>query len=210
MDGRLNSGEVVTEGSWRDSVFTLPNLITLVRLLLIPVYLWLLFDQHRYVGAGFLLGTLGATDWVDGQLARRMGQVSEFGKIFDPIVDRILVVTAVITVTWVGAAPIWFAVATLAREVVVSVAVLVLASLGAKRIDVLFIGKAGTFALMCAYPWFLFAYGPATWQRLFMVLAWVVGLIGLVLSWIAAYSYIGPARVAYLNGRKGRRGGPVA
>ena len=79
------------------------------------------------------------------------------GKVLDPVADRVLVVTAVISIIVYGAVPVWFGVATLAREVVVSVAVLLLASLGAARIDVLWVGKAGTFALMFAYPAFLLA-----------------------------------------------------
>ncbi len=85
-------------------------------------------------------------------MARRYGQVSTFGKVLDPTADRILVGTAVISIMVYGAVPLWFGVATIAREVLVSVMVLLLASLGAARIDVLWVGKAGTFGLMFAYP----------------------------------------------------------
>ena len=97
-------------------------------------------------------------------MARRYHQVSTLGKVLDPVADRVLVVTAVIAIMVHGAVPVWFGVATLAREVVVSAAVLLLASLGAARIDVLWVGKAGTFALMFAYPAFLLSYGTASWQ----------------------------------------------
>ena len=89
-----------------------------------------------------------------------------------------------------GAVPVWFGVATLAREVVVSGAVLLLASLGATRIDVLWVGKAGTFALMFSYPAFLLGDGTAQWQDPIRVIAWVTGLIGLALAWVAAASYV--------------------
>ena len=89
-----------------------------------PVYVWLLFTTTHELAAGFLLGTLGATDWVDGYLARRLGQVTTLGKVLDPIADRALVFTAVVTIAIHGAVPWWFAIATLAREVLVSVAVL--------------------------------------------------------------------------------------
>ena len=78
-----------------DDVATIPNAITLVRLLLLPVFLWLLFAQEERAAAAFLLGGIGATDWVDGYIARRYDQVSEFGKIFDPTVDRLLFFVAV-------------------------------------------------------------------------------------------------------------------
>ena len=144
-------------------------------------------------------GVLGATDWVDGFVARRYHQVSTVGKVLDPVADRVLVVTAVVAITVHGAVPVWFGVATLAREVVVSAAVLLLASLGAARIDVLWVGKAGTFALMFAYPAFLLSDGTAAWQDPFHAFAWVSGIIGLVLAWMAAGSYVPVAREALLT-----------
>ena len=203
MDGRLST--TGAEGGSTGSNLTLPNLITCIRLALVPVYLWLVFGRHSYGTAAILLACLGVTDWVDGQLARRLGQVSELGKILDPIADRILVVTSVVTVAWVGAVPVWFAAATLAREVLVSGATLLLASLGAKRIDVLYIGKMGAFGLMCAYPAFLVGYGDAGWQSAFVVFAWISGLLGLTFAWIAAFSYVEPARAALRAGRQARK-----
>lgn len=188
-----------------DRVLTVPNVITLVRLLCIPLFLWLLFGQREQTAAAILLGLLGATDWVDGYVARRYNQVSTIGKVLDPTADRLLVGTAVISVLVYGAAPLWFGIATIVREVLVSAMVVLLASLGASRIDVLWVGKAGTFGLMTAYPAFLLAYGGAGWQAPFTVVAYVSGIGGLVLAWIAAGSYIGPARTALREGRAARR-----
>ncbi|MGH9079791.1 MAG: CDP-alcohol phosphatidyltransferase family protein, partial [Acidimicrobiales bacterium] len=159
--------------------------------------------------AAVLLGGLGATDWMDGFVARRYHQVSTVGKVLDPVADRVLVVTAVVAITVYGAAPVWFGVATLAREVVVSVAVLLLASLGATRMDVLWVGKAGTFALMFSYPAFLLSEGSAAWQVPFHVFAWVSGIGGLTLAWVAAGSYIPAARSALAEGRRARAGSPL-
>ena len=113
-----------------DRIVTVPNAITLVRLACIPLFVWLLFGADRQIAAALLLGALGATDWVDGFVARRYHQVSTLGKVLDPVADRVLVATAVITITIHGAVPVWFGAATLAREVVVSVAVLLLARWG--------------------------------------------------------------------------------
>ena len=190
-----------------DRIVTVPNAITLVRLACIPLFVWLLFGADRQTAAALLLAALGATDWVDGFVARRYHQVSTFGKVLDPVADRVLVVTAVITITIHGAVPVWFGAATLSREVVVSVAVLLLASLGAKRIDVLWVGKAGTFALMFSYPAFLLGDGDARWQGPFLVLAWVTGIIGLTLAWVAAGSYLPVARKALAAGRRARTEG---
>ena len=193
-----------------DRILTAPNLITLVRLLCIPVFLWLLFSQHRQTAAAALLAVLGATDWIDGFVARRYHQVSSLGKVLDPTADRILVGTAVISVMVYGAVPLWFGLATIAREVLVSAMVVLLAVLGASRIDVLWVGKAGTFGLMFAYPAFLLGDGTASWQEPVRVVAWVTGLTGLALAWWAAASYVGPARRALRDGRAARRAESIA
>ena len=204
--GRLTDAAAPAAADDQDlsRILTWPNAVTVVRLALIPVYVWILFETTHQLTAGLLLGALGITDWIDGYLARRLHQVTTLGKILDPVADRALVFTAVITIAIYGAVPWWFAIATLAREVVVTVAVLTLASLGAARIDVVWLGKAGTFGLMTAYPWLLMAHGPATWQSVLYDIAWPIGWIGLLLAWSATFAYVGPARTALANGRAGR------
>ncbi len=192
-------------GEGLDRVVTVPNLVTLVRLLCVPLFVWLLFGAHRQSAAAVLLAVLGATDWVDGYLARRFHQVSTLGKVFDPTADRILVATGVVSVMVAGAVPLWFGIATIAREALVAGMVLLLASLGAARIDVLWVGKAGTFGLMFAYPAFLLGHGTAGWQEPIRIIAWVTGAAGLTLAWVAAFSYLGPARRALRDGRAARR-----
>ncbi|MGH9029544.1 MAG: CDP-alcohol phosphatidyltransferase family protein [Acidimicrobiales bacterium] len=188
-----------------DRVLTIPNVITTARLAGVGVFCWLLFGDHHQTAAAVLLAVLGASDFADGFAARRWNQVSKLGKVLDPTADRVLVATAVISVIVQGAVPLWFGVATIAREALVSVTVLVLAALGAERIDVLWVGKAGTFGLMFAYPTFLLAHGTAHWQHPFEVIAWVCGIAGLALAWIAAASYVPVARRALVAGRAARR-----
>jgi cardiolipin synthase len=178
--------------------------VTSARLAGIGVFVWLLFGAHQQTAAAVLLAVLGATDWVDGFVARRFKQVSTVGKVLDPVADRMLVATAVICVMIQGAAPLWFCLATIAREVVVSAAVLLLAWLGAERIDVLFVGKAGTFGLMFAYPTFVLAYGHAGWQDPIRVVAWVFAIPGLALAWVAAAAYVPVGIRALSSGRTGR------
>lgn len=186
-------------------ILTAPNLITLARLLCLPVFVWLVFGAKDQSPAAILLAVLGATDWVDGYVARRFHQVSTLGKVLDPTADRLLVATAVIVIIVHGAVPVWFGVVTLVREALVGLMVLVLAGLGAARIDVLWVGKAGTFGLMFAYPAFLLGHGGASWQDPIRVVAWIAGIAGLTLAWIAAAAYVKPARVALVSGRQGRR-----
>ena len=190
-----------------DRVLTAANVVTLVRLLGVGVFVWLLFGPGDQTAAAILLAVLGTTDWVDGQLARRLHQVSRIGKVLDPAVDRALVGAAVIAIMVHGAVPLWFGLLTIAREVLVSGTVVVLAALGARRIDVLWIGKAGTFGLMVAYPGFLISHGTAGWQQPFHVAAWVAGGAGIALAWAAALAYVVPARRALAEGRADRRRG---
>jgi cardiolipin synthase len=157
-----------------------------------------------------LLASLGATDWIDGFLARALHQVSTIGKILDPVADRLLVMVGLIGVAAASGVPWWFAIATLVRELIVSVLTLVLAALGAARINVLWWGKVSTFALMTSYPLFLLTTNPhhrvlATWQHDLRDVTWVIGLMGLTLAWLVLFGYVKPALAALRTGRRGRR-----
>jgi cardiolipin synthase (CMP-forming) len=186
-------------------VLTVPNVISVVRLLCAPFFVWLLFGPEDRTAAFILLAVLGATDWVDGWIARRWDQGSDLGKVLDPTADRVLLLTAVIALTIDGAVPTWFGIAVLAREVVVSAAVLALAAAGARRVDVQWVGKAGTFALMFAFPGFLWLSetSPGTFYDLLEIATWTVAIAGLVLSYWAAILYVPLARRALQEGREG-------
>lgn len=189
---------------------TVPNGVTAVRLACIPLFVVLATTTGHWAVAAWLLAGLGATDWIDGFLARRLHQVSEVGKVIDPVADRLLVMAGIVTVAAVGAVPWWFAGLTLAREALVSGVTLLLAAMGAARIDVLWWGKVSTFALMTAYPMFLLTSNPhgagrTGWQTGIRTADWVVGLIGLVIAWAVLAGYVRPARTALRQGRAARR-----
>ena len=198
MEGTTD--DAVTSGFARQ-VLTLPNLITLARLACLPLFLWLLFGKEDRAAAAALLALLGITDWVDGYLARRLGQVSELGKILDPVADRLLFLVGAGGILIDGSVPAWFAVIVLVRETLVGGATLVLAALGARRIDVTWFGKAGTFGLMIAFPLFLASHSDLSWADTAGVLAWIAGIPGLALSLYAAVLYIPIARRALREGR---------
>jgi cardiolipin synthase len=131
------------------------------------------------------------------------------GKIIDPVADRLLVIVGLLSVAAAAGVPWWFALATLARELIVSVITVVLAGLGAARIDVLWWGKVSTFALMTAYPWFLLTTNPhhaalAQWQHVARDITWAIGIMGLSLSWLVLAGYVRPALAALRAGRQGR------
>ena len=186
-------------------VLTLPNVITLVRLACLPVFLYLLFARENRAAAAWLLAALGATDWVDGYLARHMHQVSELGKILDPVADRLLFLVGAGGILVDGSVPVWFAVVVLVRETLVGGTTIVLGMLGARRIDVTWFGKAGTFMLMVAFPFFLASHSTLGWADTAGVLAWVFGIPGLALSLYAAVLYVPLARRALAEGRADRR-----
>jgi cardiolipin synthase len=185
-------------------VLTLPNIVTIVRLSCLPLFLWLLFAHEDRAAAAWLLAALGATDWVDGYLARHMHQVSELGKILDPVADRLLFLVGAGGIMIDGSVPLWFAITVLVREVLVGATTLVLAALGARRIDVTWFGKAGTFGLMIAFPLFLASHSDLSWADTAGVLAWVAGIPGLALSLYAAVLYVPLARRALVDGRADR------
>jgi len=183
-------------------VVTIPNLISLGRLLCIPLFLWLLFGRDNRVAAASLLAVLGATDWVDGFIARRYNQVSTLGKVLDPTADRLLLAVGVIAILVYGAVPPVIAWLAIAREGSVAVLALVLAAMGAKRIDVIWWGKTGTFLLMIAFPLFLLGDG----HGLAHGVAWVVSVLGLIAGWYANLLYLPQGRKALREGRAERQG----
>src|SRR5688500_14819233 len=136
-------------------LFTIPNAVTLIRLACLPLFLYLLFGRDDRSSAAWLLAAIGATDWLDGYLARRLHQVSTFGKVLDPTADRLVFLVGAVALLIDGSVPRWFAIATLVREGFVAMVALALAAAGARRIDVTFVGKTATLGLLMAYPLFL-------------------------------------------------------
>ncbi len=200
MDGGSDASALT---GWA-GILTVPNLISVTRLGCIPWFMWLLFGAEDRMWAALLLGGLGATDWVDGWVARRLDQVSELGKILDPTADRLLLLVAVPCLLVDGTIPRWFALTVLVREVLVGAATLALAALGARRIDVSWWGKTGTFALLWAVPCFLAGESRVPVDEAFTVMAWVIGLPGLAIAWWAAFGYLPVARRALAEGRADR------
>lgn len=188
-----------------DRVLTVPNLLSFGRLLCVPVFLWLLFGLETREGAAFLLAFLGITDWVDGYIARRFNQVSALGKVLDPAADRLLLGVGVVAIMIDGSVPLVVGWLTIARELAVAVTALVLASLGARRVDVSWAGKCGTFAMMIAFPLFLLGNG----HGVAAAIAWPVAVFGLAVGWYAAAAYVPQGVKALREGRDDRRRAPA-
>jgi cardiolipin synthase len=184
-----------------DRILTVPNVITLVRLLCLPVFWWLLFSQQNRVAAAALLSVLGATDWVDGYIARHFGQVSNLGKVLDPTVDRLLFFVAIVGIIIDNSAPRWFCFLVLVREVVVAgITVVILRQL---PVDVTWFGKPAPL-LMFAFPLFLAGSSDLAIAPIFTAAAWIAAVPGLVFSYYAAFRYIPLWRVNLREGRARR------
>lgn len=196
-----------SQASVDHGALTVPNLITVIRLLCVPIFLWLLFALDDLGWAGVLLCLLGATDWVDGWIARRFNQGSEWGKILDPVADRIMLITAALALIIYGTVPLWVGALILFREIAVALATLALAAAGAARIDVQWSGKAGAFGIMFALPGFIVIdlLGSGTTQAVFEVLTWIATLGGLGFSYFSLFEYLPRARTALVEGRRVRK-----
>jgi cardiolipin synthase (CMP-forming) len=190
-------------------IVTVPNVISVIRLACVPLFLWLLWGADNELAAGLLAAGLGATDWVDGYIARHFDQGSELGKILDPAADRVLLVALAIAVLTQGLpvlvnVVVWIM---LIREVLVAAVTIALAIAGARRIDVVWAGKAGTLALMFSLPMFLGADATTgAWHAFFVVCAWGFAIGGIGLGYYAAAKYIPAARTALRVGRAARAG----
>lgn len=176
-------------------VLTVPNAISFLRLVAIPWFWWLLVVEDRVVVAAWLIVAIGGTDWVDGYLARRLGQVSEVGKFLDPLADRLMIASAVVGGLVAGTLPLVVAIPLIVREVGVAVGALVLGVRGAGKLEVRTLGKTSTFLLYGAVPaFYLDRAGFVPW--LFAPMAWIAGVIGLVLYYWVGVEYLGEARRA--------------
>lgn len=177
-------------------VITIPNLLSALRLATAPSVAWLALKRNRPAQAALVLGLVGSTDWVDGYLARRLGQVSSLGKVLDPAVDRVVITTAVAAALASGRLPRLLAAAILAREAFVSGGGIFLARSRHKRLDVVRHGKVGTFLLMAALPLFLVAEPGVARHRWMRRLACALATGGAASGWLAALDYMREAKDA--------------
>ena len=174
-------------------VLTVPNLISLLRLLLVPVFAVLLV-QHRDGWAVVVIVVSGASDWLDGVVARRWNQVSRLGQLLDPAADRLFILVTIVTLAWRGVVPWWLVVVLVLRDVLLGVVQLVVAGAGHRPLPVHLAGKAGTFALLYAFPLLLLGHFHGPVAAVATVLGWAFALWGVGLYWFSGVLYAGQAR----------------
>ena len=189
-------------------VLTVPNVISLVRLLLVPVFA-LLIVRGQDGWAVAVLAVSGASDWLDGVLARRLGQVSRLGQLLDPAADRLFIIVTLVALAWSGVVPWWLLGVLVLRDVVLAVMLVVLARAGYAPLQVHLAGKAGTFALLYAFPLLLLAQWDSWVGTVAGVVGWAFALWGVALYWFSAAVYLTQAR-HLLRAAGGRRHEPAA
>jgi CDP-diacylglycerol--glycerol-3-phosphate 3-phosphatidyltransferase len=178
------------------AIFTVPNLLSLTRILLIPAFVGLIVHEGTELPGLLLFAGVAATDWVDGYVARRTNQVSEVGKVLDPVADRLAVAAGLVAIIARGALPLWAGLAIIVRDAAVLLAGAALLAGRKVRVDVRFLGKSATAILMASITWI-------AWGNLGLPLAaaaraggWVLFAVGIVESYLAAVWYLGDIRRA--------------
>jgi len=185
----------VSEEQVSDKILTVPNLISFIRLAAIPVFWWLVLGPRDIAAATILYAILSTTDWVDGYLARRLGQVTKLGKALDPIADRLLIASAVVAGLIASIVPAVIGWVLIVREVYMALVTLRLVSKGGGTLAVRWLGKLATFIVYSSIGWFYMAEVPFI-EFLTRPLAWIAGVAGLGLYWVTAFQYTGDARGA--------------
>lgn len=180
-----------------DSFWTVPNALSLMRLALIPVFIWVLMVADSPGWAVVILVISGASDWLDGKLARWLDQYSKIGALLDPAADRLYVIIIPICFALKGYVPWWIIGLIFARDVLLFATAPLLKSRGITALPTLYIGKAATFGLMSAFPWLLGgqldgAVGAVAFPIGWAFLIWGVGMYlwSLVLYWIQTIAVV--------------------
>jgi cardiolipin synthase len=166
----------------RDRVLTVPNALSVLRLVLVPVFLWLLFGADANGWAVGVLMFSGFSDWADGKIARLVAnQSSRLGELLDPLVDRVYMVTVPLALAVHGTVPWWFVVTLLARDLVLAATLPLLRARGLTALPVTYLGKAATFALMSGFPLVLLGQWDALWSRVVLACGWGFLIWGMAL-----------------------------
>jgi cardiolipin synthase (CMP-forming) len=173
----------------KGEVVNIPNLLSFLRIALVPVFLWLLLNE-MFLWAIFVLTVAGITDFLDGFLARKLNQMTKLGKVLDPVADRLYIFATLLALSVTGNIPWWLAALVIARDVLMLISLPALASLGYATLPVHFLGKASTFALLYSFPLLLMGKIFVEAQFILLPLAWAFALWGVALYWWSGFVYL--------------------
>jgi cardiolipin synthase len=173
-----------------DRVWTVPNALSVLRLLGVPLFLWLLLGPHADGWAIAVLALSGVSDWADGKLARLLDQSSRLGALLDPAADRLYIVATLVALALRSVAPLWLVLVLVGRELVLGVALLVLRRHGYPPLQVHYLGKAATFLLLYAFPFLLLADTLGSGGAVVRPVAWAFTIWGTALYLLAGLFYL--------------------
>ncbi|WP_418059190.1 CDP-alcohol phosphatidyltransferase family protein [Pimelobacter simplex] len=193
------------EGTGRGRVLTVPNVISLLRLLGVPLFLYLVLGPEADVLALVVLMLSGVTDFLDGWLARKLDQQSELGRLLDPIADRLYILAVVVGLAMRDIIPWWLALSLPLRDLLLWGLVPLLRTRGYSALPVHFLGKAATFNLLYAFPLLLLGDGDGTVATLAQVFGWAFALWGVGLYWWAGVLYAWQVRKLLATTERRRR-----
>jgi len=171
-----------------DRIWTVPNAISIARLVLVPVFAWLIIQGHDLAALG-VLAVAGFSDWLDGAIARRFHQSSRLGTMLDPAADRLYILVTLVLLAWRDVVPWWLVLVIVGRDVLLALLLPALARRGYGPLPVHFVGKAGTFALLYAFPLLLLAQWEGLVSTVAHAAGWAFAWWGIALYWIAAVLY---------------------
>jgi cardiolipin synthase len=161
-----------------DRVWTVPNALSVLRLLGVPLFLWLALGPQADGWAVVVLGLGGATDYLDGQIARRYNQTSRIGALLDPAVDRLYILATLVALTARGIVPLWLTLLLVGRDLVLAIALIGLRRRGIGPPEVTYLGKAATLSLLYAFPLLLLSVGDNTLAHVVRPIAWAFTVWG--------------------------------
>ena len=171
-----------------DVVFTIPNLLTVVRFMGVPLFIWLVLGQEEYGAGVVVLAVMAGTDWIDGYVARRFDQASRLGRILDPIADRLAMIAVAVTLVIAGVVHWLYLAALVVPDAVLLVLTLSLFH-GHPDLPVSLVGKVRTGLLLLGTPMLVLSRLDTGFSDGLFIAAWIVLGLGLLGHWIAAYNY---------------------
>ena len=176
-------------GFLNGEIVNIPNLLSFLRIALVPVFLWLLLEE-LFLAAIVILAVAGLTDFLDGYLARKLDQTTKLGKMLDPVADRLYIFATLLALSATGYVPWWLAGLVILRDVLMLISLPILASVGYRSLPVHYLGKASTFALLYSFP--LLLMGKIFTEAAFIItpMAWAFALWGVALYWWSGFVYL--------------------
>jgi cardiolipin synthase len=179
-----------TQGGYpvSDRVLTPPNVLSMLRLVCVPIFLWLILtDQDNW--ALVVLTLSGVSDYLDGKIARHYNQVTRVGQLLDPLADRLYILSTLLGLAWRGIIPWWLVAILVSREIFGTALLMVVRHYGYRALPVHFIGKAATFSLLFAFPLILLGQGNSELATVALPCGWAFAWWGTALYWVAGVMY---------------------